>query len=555
MKKLVLVLVLVFALAIPALANPFVDVPLNHWAYDAVQTLAAKGVVIGYPDGTFGGQRMLTRYEFAEAVARVLAHVEQYGGLAEDVEILSKLAVEFADELATLGVTVADLKAAVGEHKEAIDAMQETVDKHEKFFEPVTITGKWTADYEKVVMPVGVATLTDTAELTFTAEINPETTAAVTLSAENLINAAGVTNTTVSGYDLKYAGDWSLWVSDGVEPATIGLGLIYDYDTNEDFPGVWAQWQWDVEDTDMGTWTMFMDVEDFYVLNVALNAGDDDDVPVGVTASFDPLAGGFAGGADISFGIGDQDEATMALEAGVFYDIATAAISYAGAAQMVGSFDDFDVTVDGYYAQLGFVPTNSAYTADVAGVDVEVGFPINDEDADTQIAMKANWTYEMDAAFAANVTHDIGASLNFTIDEATSETAMVGATYDVLTGGILVEGEYLNLPLGENDEGETDFVLSAHADYDTALAAYMAVATLVYDFDDDMDLILEGRLDSDGVGAMYSAEAKLLYNVAENTDLHVGFEFNDWSDDINDWDDYNIVGTDSTLYAGVEVSF
>ncbi|HOF03114.1 MAG TPA: S-layer homology domain-containing protein, partial [Atribacterota bacterium] len=151
MKKLVLVLLLVFVFAIPALANPFVDVPLTHWAYDAVQTLAAKGVVIGYPDGTFGGQRTLTRYEFAEATARLLAYVEQYGGIREDVEILSKLAVEFADELANLGVTVADLEAVVGEHSEAIAALKAVVDKHEKFFDPVKITGSWKADYSKEV--------------------------------------------------------------------------------------------------------------------------------------------------------------------------------------------------------------------------------------------------------------------------------------------------------------------------------------------------------------------------------------------------------------------
>ena len=151
MKKLALVVLLVFALAIPALANPFVDVPLTHWAYDAVQVLAAKGVIIGYPDGTYGGQRTLTRYEFAEAVARLLAYVEQYGALAEDVEILSKLAVEFADELANLGVTVADLEAAVGKNSEAIAALQAVVDKHERFFEPVKITGTWKADYSKDV--------------------------------------------------------------------------------------------------------------------------------------------------------------------------------------------------------------------------------------------------------------------------------------------------------------------------------------------------------------------------------------------------------------------
>src|SRR6056297_3105287 len=188
MKKLVLVLVLVFALAIPAIANPFVDVPLNHWAYDAVQTLAAKGVIVGYPDGTFGGQRTLTRYEMAEA----LAYVEQYDGIKEDVEILSKLAVEFADELATLGVKVADLEATVGEHDEAIAAMQETVDKHEKFFEPVTISGSVEVEYEKIVMAtVQPGVITDTVELTLEAEINDTTNASITLEGIDLISGTG----------------------------------------------------------------------------------------------------------------------------------------------------------------------------------------------------------------------------------------------------------------------------------------------------------------------------------------------------------------------------
>src|SRR5665811_186917 len=148
MKKLVLALVLVLALALPVFANPFVDVPLNHLAYDAVQSLAAKGIVIGYPDGTFGGNRTLTRYEFAEATARVMAYVEGMDfASAEDVAILEKLAIEFADELASLGVTVADLEAAVGANSEAIAAMEDLVAKHERFFDPVTITGSSSVEY------------------------------------------------------------------------------------------------------------------------------------------------------------------------------------------------------------------------------------------------------------------------------------------------------------------------------------------------------------------------------------------------------------------------
>ncbi|GAG72379.1 unnamed protein product [marine sediment metagenome] len=135
MKKLALALVLVLAFALPVLANPFVDVPLNHWAYDSVQSLAAKGVIVGYPDGTFGGAKSLTRYEFAEAVAKALAYVEGMDfAAADDVAILEKLAIEFADELASLGVTVADLEASLGANTEAIAVLETTVAKLDTFF-------------------------------------------------------------------------------------------------------------------------------------------------------------------------------------------------------------------------------------------------------------------------------------------------------------------------------------------------------------------------------------------------------------------------------------
>ncbi len=62
------------AVALPAHAQaaPFLDTPTNHWAYEAVQNLAKKGIIIGYPDGTYGGRRPMTRYEFAVAIDRLL---------------------------------------------------------------------------------------------------------------------------------------------------------------------------------------------------------------------------------------------------------------------------------------------------------------------------------------------------------------------------------------------------------------------------------------------------------------------------------------------------
>ena len=53
-------------------AKPFEDVKPDHWAYGAVTDLHNKGIIIGYPDGHFNGQRTLTRYEFAVALKRAL---------------------------------------------------------------------------------------------------------------------------------------------------------------------------------------------------------------------------------------------------------------------------------------------------------------------------------------------------------------------------------------------------------------------------------------------------------------------------------------------------
>jgi predicted porin len=115
--------------------GPFADVPTDHWAYASVDRLQKQGIVIGYPDGTYGGKRAMTRYEFAVAIARLLDKIPQdvatkadlanlatkqqldeaikgirdeLGGFAkrEDVETLRRLVAEFQTELTTLGVEV-----------------------------------------------------------------------------------------------------------------------------------------------------------------------------------------------------------------------------------------------------------------------------------------------------------------------------------------------------------------------------------------------------------------------------------------------------------------
>ena len=81
-----------------ALAEPFPDVPENHWAYETVEQMRERGIVEGYPDGTFGGDRQMTRYEFATIVYRAL----QKGiGMNEDIQ---RLVDEFKPELALIRV-------------------------------------------------------------------------------------------------------------------------------------------------------------------------------------------------------------------------------------------------------------------------------------------------------------------------------------------------------------------------------------------------------------------------------------------------------------------
>ena len=73
----------------------FPDVPSNHWAYEAVSDLSRRGLVEGYPDGTFGGDRMMTRYEFAQIVYRVIQN---------GVQVNEQLVTEFSPEMALFRV-------------------------------------------------------------------------------------------------------------------------------------------------------------------------------------------------------------------------------------------------------------------------------------------------------------------------------------------------------------------------------------------------------------------------------------------------------------------
>jgi hypothetical protein len=111
-KKLVASLAAAMVLGVAgtsfAATNPFTDVPAKHWSYDAVTKLASAGIVDGYGDGTFKGDKTISRYEMAQIVAKAMAHSDK--ATAEQKASIDKLSVEFAEELEGLNVRVTKLE-------------------------------------------------------------------------------------------------------------------------------------------------------------------------------------------------------------------------------------------------------------------------------------------------------------------------------------------------------------------------------------------------------------------------------------------------------------
>ncbi len=114
MKKTFTLVVLMLLLAVPTF-SAFVDVPADHWAYDALDKAIKSGILEGYPDGTYKGQRNMSRYELAMVIARLLDYIDKIqpakgevtsAELEEVKNIIKKLAAEFKDELAALEVKV-----------------------------------------------------------------------------------------------------------------------------------------------------------------------------------------------------------------------------------------------------------------------------------------------------------------------------------------------------------------------------------------------------------------------------------------------------------------
>ena len=230
MKKLVLILTLVCicAFAAPAFANPFSDVAADHWAYDAIDKLSEDGILVGNPDGTYKGNKTMTRYEMATMVARAMAASEADDAkiTAENKALIDKLAAEFGSELDALGVRVTALENKVGNVKFTGVARIRMVDedleaKDNKAFGTIDIPNV-KADKTKYDMRI---------RLKATAQVNDKVTVNARFTTDNVDlesdNGGNNVDAKFDQYNVKYASD-KLTLIVGRDDAWLGKGSIID---------------------------------------------------------------------------------------------------------------------------------------------------------------------------------------------------------------------------------------------------------------------------------------------------------------------------------------
>lgn len=113
-------------------ANPFTDVSADDWAYQAVASLSDEGVIDGYPDGTFRGDKHVTRYEIAQIIARLMAKEDTLN--ASQKETLAKLSSQYANELKDLGVRIAELEKKRGATDLITELRVQSIDRYDNVF-------------------------------------------------------------------------------------------------------------------------------------------------------------------------------------------------------------------------------------------------------------------------------------------------------------------------------------------------------------------------------------------------------------------------------------
>lgn len=131
-------LIAVAPMSYAAAGQAFTDVPAGHWAYDSLNRLAENGVLKGYPDGSFKGDKLVTRYALSLIVANMLSNIEAIGkDQVSEADLLEveKLTMEFAEELSSMGVKIKNIDEDLKNVKEDLTYLKADVKDIKDYFE------------------------------------------------------------------------------------------------------------------------------------------------------------------------------------------------------------------------------------------------------------------------------------------------------------------------------------------------------------------------------------------------------------------------------------
>ena len=136
MKAIAIILLILISLICSISAEPINDTSKLHWAYDSVELLSEKGLIEGYPDGYFKGDRPLSRYEMAVIISRIIAKVEQLQSSVpqqqdmsnyitqDDVKKINALVNEYKDELNSLGIRVGNVETSINKLTDRVSELE-----------------------------------------------------------------------------------------------------------------------------------------------------------------------------------------------------------------------------------------------------------------------------------------------------------------------------------------------------------------------------------------------------------------------------------------------
>lgn len=265
LKFALILLLFCFIQFTPVMADPFSDIPGDHWSYDAVQMLEEKGLVEGYPDGLFKGDRPTTRYEMAMVVARVIAKLEQVQAsipeipdlsiyaTKQDLETINRLIDEFRNELDALGVRVTSIEDSLGKLTGRVEELERI--KISGTFESVALSSGIWPEEGNISGPGTIDSETGFVRAGFDRYMNPIGSAFVITDGYALINRLDLTVTAKIADKIKGGGNLIAYSAFGERHLIECWGAMVPYNTT----GVYEIWNQNFQ-ADMGT--LWIDSDD-----------------------------------------------------------------------------------------------------------------------------------------------------------------------------------------------------------------------------------------------------------------------------------------------------